>query len=351
MTNCVFLRSHIFLYLFLLDSCLLGENALPLFPEWTWLHAIHFSKDQRARNGRKTAVSFEKKELSSFSQLVLSWNAFRPEKGYLSFDVRVRDKKSGEWSNWRRMHEWGKNLQRSYYGASDGVAQVNHVRLELEKGRLADAFEIKVRAHKGASLAQLAHCYVSLSQMDLFASELGTSCSFASLLVEEVPHYSQFCLDHAENNRICSPTSCSMLVHFMTKSAVSAVDFAQGVYDEGLDTYGSWPYNIAHAFDQAKGKYRFYVTRLHSFAYLYEQLTKKVPVVVSVRGSLDGAPKPYLNGHLLVVVGFDQKTNSVICHDPAILSKESVLQNYPWESFVRAWERSHRLAYIVDTGV
>ncbi len=73
-----------------------------------------------------------------------------------------------------------------------------------------------------------------------------------------------------------------------------------------------------------------------------------MPVVVSVRGYLQGAPQEYKQGHLLLVVGWDQATQSVICHDPAIFGDQVVEYAYDLSDFLRAWELSHRLAYVVD---
>ena len=331
--------------------CVQQSPVLKNVSDWTWLHAIQYNPSQRLKNQNKVALFFQKEEVQPFSQLILSWNAFRPKKGFFTFDVRVRDKGSKAWSGWKKMHEWGSEMQKSFYGPSDGIAHVQYVRLEMEKYRSADAFDVRIKAHKGASLQSITSCYVCTSTLSAFVSEsIDYYQTLDSVQIEGLPHYSQFLLEHAENNRICSPTSCSMVLGFLLKNKIAPLDFANAVYDEGLDTYGNWSYNMAQAYHVAEGKYKWYVTRLHSFWYLHQQLLKKLPIVVSVRGMLQGAPKEYMNGHLLVVVGFDDKTKTVLCHDPAVISQEFVLQKYPLESFLRAWERSHRLAYIVDYG-
>ena len=334
-----------------ISYCVQKSSTLKDVSDWTWLHAIQYTPSQRLKNQNKVALFFQKEGIQPFSQLIVSWNAFRPKKGFFTFDVRVRDKSSKVWSGWKKMHEWGSEMQKSFYGPSDGIAHVQYVRLEMEKNRSADAFDIRIKAHKGASLQFITSCYVCTSKLVDFVAESADRYQVLdSVHIEGLPHYSQFLLEHAENNRICSPTSCSMVLGFLLKNKIAPLDFANAVYDEGLDTYGNWSYNMAQAFHIAEGKYRWYVTRLHSFWYLHQQLLKKLPIVVSVRGMLQGAPKEYMNGHLLVVVGFDDKTKTVLCHDPAVISQESVLQKYPLESFLRAWERSYRLAYIVDYG-
>jgi hypothetical protein len=137
-----------------------------------------------------------------------------------------------------------------------------------------------------------------------------------------------------------------MLISYLLKKQIDAVSFANNVYDSGLCAYGSWPYNIAHAYECCQGNYLFSVTRLHSFKQLHDYLKKNIPVVVSVRGNIRGAPQEYVHGHLLVVVGWDQKNRKVICHDPAFATNEQTRVAYDAASFLAAWERSRRLSYI-----
>jgi hypothetical protein len=50
----------------------------------------------------------------------------------------------------------------------------------------------------------------------------------------------------------------------------------------------------------------------------------------------------------MVIVGWDNDTREVLCHDPAAGNIEGVFKRYPLEHFLRAWERSHRLAYVAE---
>jgi hypothetical protein len=68
--------------------------------------------------------------------------------------------------------------------------------------------------------------------------------------------------------------------------------------------------------------------------------------MVSVRGELVGAAKPYNDGHLLLVVGYDAKQKKIICHDPAFEDVSQVAASYDVDGFLKAWARSRNLAYI-----
>ena len=152
-------------------------------------------------------------------------------------------------------------------------------------------------------------------------------------------------VDHPRNNGLCSPTSMSMVVETLTQRKVEPLLFSKYVYDEGLDVFGNWSFNMAHAFERSHKQALFYTTRLGSFAELHSLLKKDIPVAVSVRGAITGARKEYRNGHLLVVVGFDADTKKVICHDPAFDTHDQVNQKYDLHDFIVAWERSRRLTY------
>lgn len=316
--------------------------------EWTWQYNSYFSSAEKDLAEKKRMIYIEQKDVPDFSQVVISWNAQRPSIGYFSFEVRVRSKKTGQWGEWHHMADWG-SIQKSYYDQGDGISQAHHVRLELLKTRYADGFAVKITPRNGASLALIDGCFVSVSNYHFFKHEQsGVYDSHKSIMIKKVPKFSQFLVQHPENSRICSPTSCAMLVNFLHENVVSPDSFSTQVYDEGLETYGSWPFNTAHAYELAGKNYFFYVTRLPSFQKIYDYLQKGIPVVVSVRGSIDGAPQPYPHGHLMVIVGWNKHSQTVVCHDPAAKKEKQVLQRYPIQSFLQAWERSYRLAYIAE---
>ena len=315
---------------------------------WTW-HYHKVVPDEQARaHSEKRELIFTKQHVPLFTQLVFSWNAFRPQKGYYTFYMQTRDATTQSWSRWHKMVDWGDCVQCSYESSSDGKSRYVYVRLETEQQRKGDAFRIKVVAHKQADLSQLRGFTVNASDLHRFQPESIAFNHLPSVYIDRVPKFSQLQLDHEDCRTMCSPTSCSMWVSYLTKRQVHPIAFAEASFDKGLKAYGSWPFNMAHAFELAGGAFRFYAGRLHSFSALHSKLLQGTPVVVSVRGDLQGAPKSYANGHLMVVVGFDAQKNVVICHDPAAESARGTYKKYPVESFVRAWERSRRLSYVAQ---
>lgn len=316
--------------------------------DWASMFHKRLTEDD-IQNAVKNTLVFTKDGVSDFSQLLFSWNAMRPQKGHFTFLVQVRNSLTKKWSTWHRMIDWGAGVQRSYQTKGDSFSRYVHVRLEMKR-YLADAFRIKIISNNGAPIHLLKGFAVTVSNKSDFKPESFSEGvdHMPSVIVKNVPRISQFALNHPDSGRICSPTSCTMLTRYLTGFMIDPIEFAEKSFDHGLGVYGSWPFNMAHAFEQCNGKNWFFNTRFNSFAELHSQLSRNIPVVVSVRGSLTGAPRPYPKGHLLIVVGWDSKKKQVICHDPACETDGKTLQRYALKDFVRAWELSHRLVYWVE---
>lgn len=320
-----------------------GPNMLT---PWTRMYNAHFDNHIMLPPSQLPIVILEKINIPSFNQIIFSWNALRPLQGYFSFYVQVRDKTTKKWGVLHHMYDWGLNKASSYKSVSDGMSCYEYVRLEMAPHRLADAFRIKVQSKDGAPLSLIRSATVAASCYNLFEAENSDLYNlYTSVTVNTVPKIAQFALDHEQKDKICSPVSLTMLLQSLGYY-VAVEKVIEKSYDNGLKAFGSWPFNIAHAFECSGGNAYFYVCRLNSFDQVYTQLKKNIPVVVSVRGPLPGAERPYAQGHLLVIVGWDQEKKEVICHDPAFDDPQKTLKYYPIKPFLAAWERSRRLAYM-----
>lgn len=318
--------------------------------EWTWIYKKMFNDHVRNANSSKKTVIFADDTIKPFTQLIFSWNALRPAKGYFSFSAQVRDAQTKKWGEWHMMVDWGNGVQRSYMSKGNGFSSYAHVRLEIENKRSADGFRIRVEPRGGAHLGLLYGLSAATTHFELFKPEIVDDIvkQMKTFTISGVPKIAQLALGHEDNSRICSPVSCTMAVNYMMNIRQDPLQFAAGVFDEGLKIYGSWGCNAAHAFDVCGGLVYFWVKRCNSFLDIYHQLLRGIPSVVSVRGALPGALKAFPHGHLLVVIGCDAKTHEVICHDPAAENHGDVTKRYSLEHFLQAWERSHRLTYAID---
>lgn len=319
--------------------------------DWTWLYHKIFTEQEVLNNSSKQEMQFTQVDLPCFSQLIFSWNAHRPSLGYFRFLVQVRNAHTKTWGKWHRMMDWGSGIQRSYLSKIDTLSEYVHVRLEVPSCA-ADGFRIKILGNQ-ADMSLLRSCSVCLSNFSLFKPEHVSSLhkKLPSVCIKGVPRQAQLALDHHKKESLCSPTSCSMVLGYLLNTFIEPTEFAEMSFDHGLNVHGSWPFNMAHAFERSNGLLHFATARSPSFTSLYRTLTQGIPVIVSVRGPLQGAAFPYSSGHLLVVIGWDKKNQEVICHDPACVENDAVEKRYPLESFLRAWERSHRLVYLAQPAI
>jgi len=334
-----------FAYFNLFSACQLHAAR-----EWAWQYVHELKEKDRAAAFSQSVFTTSNDAIEPFTQLLFSWNAQRPAKGYFVFFVQGRDAHAGMWSSWHEAMKWGNGVQESFMRPSDGVALYAHVRFEADAGKKCDAYRLRVKAYEGADLRALRRLAVTCADFTQFTPEaVHAVASLPAVYIQDVPCYSQFCVDHPENKRICSPTSTAILVEFITKKRYALSQMAQKIFDCTLDTYGNWAFNMAHAYELSDKKAYYKVARLNSFKDLHSYLMRGFPVAVSVRGTLKGAPQAYASGHLLVVVGYDPAKKEVICHDPAFLQDHITEHAYDLGSFLRAWECSRRLAYCIDT--
>lgn len=347
-------RIRFYVLVTLLSVCSFSELG-----SWSYLYKIDGSRLEKKLKKTRETYRWLKRAIDPFTELIFSWNALRPAKGYYSFWVKVRDKATKKWYPWHKMSIWGldargKYLQKSFSSKKNGATFYNYVRLELPQKKFADAFKVKVGIHNSSlDKTKIEQLIVNTANRSKFKSEVGTSLFDAlnSVTIAKIPKYSQMILNHPKFDSLCSPTSISMVLGYLLKREINPIEIAENVFDGGLDIYGSWPFNVAYGYELGQGKIAFHVEKLQSFKVLYNLLKNSLPVIVSVRGPLEGGATPYANGHLLVVIGYNKEEKKVICHDPAFSDNESVLVSYDLDKFVKAWERSYRLAYIAEPKV
>ncbi len=315
---------------------------------WSHLYKYILTKKDHALYKKKHYFVYRQTDTMPFTQLILTWNALRPEKGTFIFKVSVKNAQTNKWDTLHNVALWGKE-QKSFF--SKGVCSTFHYsRLEMEKNLLANGFEIHVEGDSDALINNLKALFVSICNQHEFISEPYElrAKGLSSCKVKRAVKKSQMMINHSRSNALCSPTSISMLVQTLQKKHVDPLKTAQYVYDPSLDIFGNWPFNMAHAFELASKRLFFYVMRPSSFKEIYERLKNNIPVAVSIRGPIRGGYTPYKNGHLLVVVGWDALNKKVICHDPASNEFEGVKVAYDLHDFIVAWERSRRLTYMPE---
>lgn len=285
---------------------------------------------------------WEEENIAPFSELMLSWNGSRPELGKYQIYVRV---KLDDWSNWLPYASWGSKGQSSYLStASEMPVRVYQDALEVKEGRKATGFQVKIEGEGGALPEALTglHIYTNGGEQKTFQTPL-------SSVYLPVPGLSQMALNHVRNASLCSATSTTAVVRYLSQcSQIDPCEFAHKVWDQGFDIYGNWVFNVAQASVELGPFWSTWVERLSGFDAIYSRLSQGTPVVVSVRGPLPGSAAPYAEGHLIAVIGYDAESRQVICMDPAFPTDSQTHVRYQLEDFIQAWDRRGRVAYVFE---
>jgi hypothetical protein len=216
-----------------------------------------------------------------------------------------------------------------------------------------ETVRLRLRMHReDAEAALSAPWLLTLSACDLDASppavpragrdRPGASPARGPAL--DVPSRSQMLEDAGIAQRICSPTSVSMVLAYLGLED-STARVAADVLHRALDRYGVWPAAIAAAGRRGALGYLLRVPDWSAAAWC---LTRGLPVIASVRYARDGlrgAPMPETTGHLLVITG--QDGDEVLVSDPAAPDLASVRRRYALTDLTRAWLATSGVAYIL----
>ncbi len=245
-----------------------------------------------------------------FEEMVLSWQGTRP----LQIEVQIHN---GVWSPWVEYALWERDFQRG--GGKNEVVNVDCV-------RAADRAKIRARGN-----IKRLFLNVRSEQLD---EGIGHGCQ-----IEVGQVWSQMELDHERRGALCSPTSVCNALSILGVD-VEPLDMAKKVYDSANNIYGNWAFAASAAGEYVGGVQARWLGGLSA---LERELVSGKPVVVSVQGGLENAPKEYSEGHLMVVVGFSENFVSVL--DSAFDTESQVCVRYLIVDFEKAWRNRNFLAY------
>lgn len=278
----------------------------------------------------------------AFDDLLISWKARRPSPGgeYL---ISVRIYRDG-WSIWLPYAAWKEDSQGSFEAKTK--CGITHYQDTIHvDAPAATGFQIEVEAKGSASLDNFYALHVSVSKTTELDFRIMTGN--LSMINLDVPRLSQMLINHPRHKHLCSPTSTTAVIRYLQKnSEADPLDFALNSYDHNFDIFGNWALNTSQASSMLKNDYHCWVQRLNGFEELHGYLLRGFPVVVSIKGDLTGAPQPYMQGHLVVVRGYDSTNRRVLCMDPAFPDLDDVYVAYALEEFLEAWHRRNYVAYL-----
>jgi hypothetical protein len=297
-------------------------------------------------------------------ELIASWNARTPGGSWVEIEMRgtADDGSTSDWYVLGRWAETDEHLHRTSAGwQSDDLGYVAIDTFVAREGRSLSDWQLRITLLRpeGTGVRPV------LDNVGAMASKLPADGSVdeaspsggAEGIVLDVPAYSQQVhRGHYEEwggggQAWCSPTSTSMVLRYwgtgpgpqdyrwVRPREDAWVDHAaRGTFDYNYDGAGNWPFNTAYA-----GRYgvESFVTRLRSLTEAEQFIKAGIPLVVSMafeEDELDGAGYG-TNGHLMVIVGFDED-GDVVVNDPAshlIPDNDEVRFTYDRQQFEDAW--------------
>jgi Peptidase_C39 like family len=310
-----------------------------------------------------------------YSELIASWNASTPGDSWIEISVRGTAE-TGETSKWYILGRWtagDEDLHRtSVSGQRDELATVLVDTLATVNDHMFSDYQLRLDLYRLAGTGDTP----SVRSVGAMASNLPDTKKVpvspsggAEGIVLEVPPFSQEThIGHYPEwdnggEAWCSPTSTAMVLDFWgmgpTDEDTAWVDpsdadpqvdhAARYTYDYDYEGAGNWPYNTAYA---ATFGLESFVTRLRSLTEAEQFIKAGIPLVVSMsfkKSELDGAGYG-TNGHLMVIVGFDEN-GDVVVNDPAshlIPSNDEVRFTYKREQFENAWiPHSGGVVYVI----
>lgn len=267
-----------------------------------------------------------------FTEITPSWNSRTDKYSYIEYFIKLRVE--NKWTPYVSYGIWstdGNNIGvKEYY--SDGTIRATDDRIFVEDGKFGDAVQIKVNLKgKNPRLKLIA-----------FSTDGGEDEAVEGnylRILDNVPMISQLASGHKDARVICSPTSLTMTLKYYGKD-VTLDKVTRGTLDSGNNAYGNWPQNVAFAGEQGM---RAYTRKCKSINPVKNYIAKGIPVVASVcmkeKEMLDGAISAFPSGHLMVVVGFDNKDGIeyIVVNDPAANSNEEVRKYYKLNQWVKVW--------------
>jgi hypothetical protein len=288
---------------------------------------------------RAAAREWKEETLPPFDELMITWNGSRPAAGKLLFYISLQFDK---WSPWLLYATWERDRQASCHSTTnEAPVRVYQDTVEVMESSKAIGFQIKIEGP--IESIHTLHVYTNSDQRE--NPEQAIDYSVPVFL--PLKGISQILLKHSRHRDLCSPTSTTAVVRYLSNSEpIHPLYFADKSWDSHFDIYGNWVFNVVQAATELGPKWDCWVERLKGFNDIYRRLRLGTPVVVSIRGPLAGSAGPYPQGHLIAVIGYDPEEKKVICMDPAFPTDEKTLVRYDFSDFLQAWNRRGRAAYI-----
>jgi hypothetical protein len=281
----------------------------------------------------------------AFTEVVPSWNATTPPDTGVRFQVRVRDARSGAWSPWLYVGQWGRTIipraqDRPVVTFARGIVNVDNLVLD----RPANAYQVRACLQSfdfdrsvNPSIRRISIAYSGIVHDDQHRARLIEPVEVKENWARDlpVPFRAQGDTPPPLRGQSCSPTSVSMVLAYWGIDRPTREN-AAAIYDNEHDLFGNWNRAVQCAAAQGLDGY---VTRLHSWDQVKAFIAAGQPLIASInfdrREEFPSALYDDTNGHLIVIRGL-AKDGDAIVNDPANREKGNGVI-YKADELSRAW--------------
>lgn len=300
---------------------------------------------------RGSWVSEEIESDCEFTELIPSWNVQTPANTGLWILVKVKEAKTGEWSPWLYMGQWGKTLPAEKLASEFSWGSVNMDNLILK--RPASAFQVKVDFQSfdldvkvNPSVRRVAISYSGVVSDPKLREKLAPATRPAAGKIDlAIPYRPQGDNGRALAGQTCSPTSTSMVMAYWGADRTT-LENCVAIWDNENAMFGNWGRAVARAGELGLDAW---IARYRDWDHVKATLASGQPIIASIKFKPGEFPssllKESMNGHLIVIRGMTE-SGDVICNDPGSRAKGNGVV-YKAEELGRAWFGHGGVAYII----
>lgn len=275
----------------------------------------------------------------AFTELLPSWNVTVPENAGVRWDVRVRDVKTKQWSDWLYIGYWGR-VTRDHRKTEFEGGEVDVDTLRLTSP--ANAFELRATTMsfdlEKPALPKVRALQAVYSRP--LEGELKESAEKLPARVDlPVPYRAQGVENKCISGSICSPTSTSMVMQWAGVDRPTQTN-ALAIWDDDYAIFGNWNRAVQYAASMGLEARLERFTTIHQ---VHTRLAQGQPIIASINFEPGTFPSNVMNstdGHLIVIRGYTE-SGDLIVNDPASKDRGNGI-------IYKANELAH--AWLVNTG-
>ena len=289
-------------------------------------HSVHFENHGLMLDQGSTEGYFVSEEIDmggSFKNMLASWNTSSAG-GTVEVSVSVK-LDDGSFTTWYSWGEWSAIPETS--GSKSNEDEYGSVGIDILTLKKQCQGIVKYRI----DIKQTGETSPIVYNVTLACDKQNGNLSAPTDTYKklDVPYRRQ--MDVPEiGGSICSATSLSMVMLYHGEQIDNIADIAWGVRDWGEKIFGNWAFNVAYAGELG---YQTYIDYYEIDA-IKHAISTGHPIVSSIKvkaGQLaaSGYPNYSTNGHLLCVVGYEEKDGQkwLLINDPAHPEVKAILES------------------------